>query len=174
VLEPSQITSAAFRNLDGIPGAARTSKSFNQTPLNTVANKPIAVSIETKSQSGFGDEATVQLAFWLSSQFKRIELLLGETAYVPKAERALPVLSGLSFEGPSLRFLAATKNRPGDKEGILWDCFTIGDADSFRGACQIVAAILCLIRWAQTEYRPWFEENAAPLTQEERAAVSRS
>ena len=60
VLEPSQTTSAAFHNLDSILGSAPTSKSFNQTPINTVANRPIALSIETQSQSGSNNEARVQ------------------------------------------------------------------------------------------------------------------
>ncbi|KAL9108747.1 MAG: hypothetical protein Q9227_006543 [Pyrenula ochraceoflavens] len=173
-LEPSQVTSTAFRNLDVIPYSSPTPKSFNQTPMNTVANRPIALSIETRSQSGSGDEARVQLAVWSSAHFKRLELLLEESAQAPKEQHILPVLPLLSFEGSSCRFLAATKDRSGDKDDILWDCMTLGETDSIRSTYQVINALQLLMRWIQMDYRPWFEKNAAPLSPDERGRLHAS
>ena len=163
-LEPSEITSAAFRNLDPMPH-----RSFNQTTLNTIANRPIALSIETKSQSGSSDEARVQLAVWALSQFKRLELLLNENSQLSKEERALPALPLLSFEGSLCRLFAASKDELGSETGVLWDCGALGTMDTVRGIYQIIHALQLLMRWAQLEYRPWFERTAAPLLPEERA-----
>lgn len=62
VLQPSGATKKGFRNLESLPNAP--SESFNQTYIDTIVEKPIAVSSKTKSSSSATDEALTQVTLW--------------------------------------------------------------------------------------------------------------
>lgn len=44
----------------------------------------------------------------------------------------------------------------------VWGTLDIGDAMTRLGVFKILGALQVLMRWAHTEYRPWYIENALP------------
>lgn len=44
----------------------------------------------------------------------------------------------------------------------MCDFGSIGDSRTRAGVCRIIAALEETMRWAEEDYRPWFEKNALP------------
>ncbi|KAJ9624490.1 hypothetical protein H2203_005225 [Taxawa tesnikishii (nom. ined.)] len=151
-LEPTKEMKIAFRHTKPIvPGRPQ---SFNQTDHLPIANRPIAVSIETK-QSGEGQQAAYgQLSTWLLAQYQRLRYLTEEAGNKDAEMLLSPVMV---VQGPTWSLLAAKQNEEG--EIILWDCGTFGESKSRLGVCQILATLLLLMRWSHEEYRAWFEKH---------------
>ena len=55
-------------------------QSINQTPHFSLRQRPLAVSIETKTIGRTEEEARVQLAVWVAAQVKRLRHLVGSLA----------------------------------------------------------------------------------------------
>jgi hypothetical protein len=41
----------------------------------------------------------------------------------------------------------------------IWSKLDFGDVATYRGVYTIISVLLLLMDWAETQYRPWFEEN---------------
>jgi len=41
----------------------------------------------------------------------------------------------------------------------IWSKLDFGDVATHRGVYTTISVLLLLMDWAETQYRPWFEEN---------------
>jgi hypothetical protein len=108
VLRPNEKLASALP-LTGryIDGGVR---SFNHTRHGPLTNKPIVISIETKSEGESLQEAEIQLAVWAAAHLSRLRDLLDES----KAETTdLPWLPLLIAQGPQWYFLFASRSAAG-------------------------------------------------------------
>jgi hypothetical protein len=108
VLHPNEKLASALPLTDEyIDGGMR---SFNHTRYGPLTNKPIVVSIETKSEGESLQEAEVQLAVWAAAHLSRLRDLLDES----KTETTdLPWLPLLIAQGPQWYFLFASRSNAG-------------------------------------------------------------
>ncbi|KAK5108704.1 hypothetical protein LTR85_004262 [Meristemomyces frigidus] len=155
-LRPSDRMKEGFRVLEPLRGTIY--KSWNQSTLHTIADSPLAVSIETKKAGENREKAEYQLSIWVHAQFKRLRILLQGSGR-PEGT-ALPALPLIIVQGAQWEFFVATQDAQGDT--VVWEHGSFGMADTRLGVYQIVAVLQYLIYWAQTEYRVWFEEYCLP------------
>lgn len=160
VLTPSEVTEAGYGNLD-IETTAPL-ESFNQTCFHTIANEPLAVSIETKPSHVAGDVGLPQLSVWLHAHFAKLRKLTVAARPVTAEITALPPLWLIVAHGGNWRFLAATQDIHG--RSTLWQYPREMATNTKIGGFQVVRALQIVLDWAETHYRPWFEREALPLT----------
>lgn len=87
VLQPSNnLTSKLSRFCSSVPGAAR---SYNHILYNSIIDRPIAVSIETRRESDNFEAGLFQLGTWTSAPFAHLAELLQAAAH---SNTTLPVL----------------------------------------------------------------------------------
>lgn len=111
VLRPSEATKEGFRNLEALPNAP--SLSFNQTCINTIIDKPIALSIETKSSNIAADQALPQLSIWACAQYAKLRQLTASARYKGSGFVQLPVLPLIVAQGASWILYAASQDPSG-------------------------------------------------------------
>ena len=164
VLKPSSATNASFSNLEIEPGAP--SESFNQTCLSTIIDKPLAVSIETKPGTVAGDQGLTQLSIWVHAHFAKLRQLMTSARDKSEPLGTLPALVLAIAHGANWTFLVASQDKLGKL--TLWRYRNDMTTNTKIGVYQVVAALQLVLDWAQTQFRPWFETNALPLTPEQR------
>ncbi|GAB7357753.1 hypothetical protein MBLNU459_g0404t3 [Dothideomycetes sp. NU459] len=131
-------------------------RSLNHTRDASLVDKPLVVSIETKSEGGNLHEAQVQLGVWAAAHLTRLdELLRHRNSSVVANPPWLPLLIA---QGPQWYFLFARRTTEGKTD--LFSKLEFGDATSTHGVFKILSVLQLLFDWAEREYRPWFEENA--------------
>ncbi len=164
VLTPSEVTEAGYRNLD--VEATAPLESFNQSCFHTIADKPLAISIETKPSHVAGDDGLPQLSVWLHAHFTKLRQLT--LASRPRTTEliALPPLWFIIARGGNWRFLAGTQDTLG--RSTLWQYPREVATNTKIGGFQVVRALQVVLDWAEKQYRPWFEREALPLTTEQR------
>jgi hypothetical protein len=108
VLRPKEkLASALPLTGECIDGGVR---SFNHTGYGPLIDKPIVVSIETKSEGESLQEAEVRLAVWAAAHLSRLRDLLDES----KTEtNDLPWLPLLIAQGPQWYFLFTSRSGAG-------------------------------------------------------------
>lgn len=119
VLNPDDVLSGALARLP-MPqdGGIR---SFNQTRLSTVIDKPIVVSIETKREREGFSEGRTQLSVWAAAYFNHLKNMVeAKVAAGPTNGLHPPPLPAFPFhplilvQGPAWAFLAATRSPTGE------------------------------------------------------------
>lgn len=156
-LQASHATSAAFRHLPWETGTH--GRDFNHTLHAPIADRPIAVSVETKRE---GEGQTVgqgQLNVWVAAQYNRLQHLLNDVG--SNHLEQLPTLPLLLAQGPVWSLSLAQRHpeggQPGDWTTAIYEKVVIGDATTASGVCKILATLLLLFDWMETRYRLWFE-----------------
>ena len=86
--------------------------SYNQTTDSIIADRPLAVSIETKPQGTGLSGGLVQLSTWTSAQYRRLNLL-AKACGVDADSVAMPILPLLLVEGATWTLYAATLGAKG-------------------------------------------------------------
>ena len=107
VLEPSTITSTGFRYLE--PLDPKCVASYNQTTDHTIIDRPLAISIETKTHSGNLDEAVIQLSIWVSAQYQRL-IKLAKSSGCKDETMPMPLLPMLIAYGATWVLYVASHN----------------------------------------------------------------
>jgi hypothetical protein len=128
--------------------------SFNHTTHSPLLRRPIAVSIETKRQGEHFQDALDQLGVWTSAHYARLTELLTAAG---RSHIRPPMLPCLVAQGSDWKFIIAEKTLAGEVK--IWSKLDIGDVATHRGVYTIISVLLLLMDWAETQYRPWFEEN---------------
>ncbi|KAG9985570.1 hypothetical protein KCU78_g20730, partial [Aureobasidium melanogenum] len=152
VLEDSEPLGAAATRLR--INADKGVFSFNHTTHSPLLRRPIAVSIETKRQGEHFQDALDQLGVWTSAHFARLTELLTTAG---RSHVRPPMLPCLVAQGSDWKFILAEKTLAGEVK--IWSKLDIGDVATHRGVYTIISVLLLLMDWAETQYRPWFEEN---------------
>ncbi|PNS17071.1 Beta-glucosidase 1 [Sphaceloma murrayae] len=152
-LSPSPATEAAYRHLDWVPNHGC---DFNHINHNPTAESPIAISVETKIEGEGLTEGYAQLSTWVAAHFNKLEQLTTSGSRPTK----LPVLPLLFIQGPSFFCYLASRSTSGDKSvTTIHEKIDLGDVTTASGLCKVLSALLVLIDWAETIYRPWFESS---------------
>ncbi|GJC97746.1 hypothetical protein ColKHC_06572 [Colletotrichum higginsianum] len=162
-IQPDPLSAAAIRAIRDQD--VWTNLSINHTEFNALQDMPIAVSIETKPQSGDEADAQGQLAVWQAAQWRLLERLVGRN----EPKMPLPdFLPGIVVIGHAWHFVASTKQ---DADVTLWTGQTIGSTDHVIGIYQIACALQYLARWVEETYWPWYKgavlQLPAQATQED-------
>ncbi|THY06935.1 hypothetical protein D6D01_09836 [Aureobasidium pullulans] len=152
VLEDSDALRAAAARLP--INAGKGVFSFNHTTHSPLLRRPIAVSIETKRQGEHFQDALDQLGVWTSAHFARLTELLTAAG---RSHVRPPMLPCLIAQGSDWKFILAEKTLAGEVK--IWSKLDFGDVATHRGVYTTISVLLLLMDRAETQYRPWFEEN---------------
>lgn len=106
-LEPSNITERAFGDL---PWETNHGHGFNHTLYDPIANRPIAISMETKREGEGQTTGWAQLEIWVAAHFNRLQEIDCH------GTEDLPFLPLLLTQGPVWSLLFAHRQR----EGQAW------------------------------------------------------
>ncbi|KAK1566172.1 uncharacterized protein LY79DRAFT_572585 [Colletotrichum navitas] len=158
-IQPDALSAAAIRAIRDQD--VWTNISINHTDFNALQELPIALSIETKIQSGDEADAHAQLAVWQAAQWRLLERLVG------RDEPSTPLvdfLPGIVVLGHSWYFVASTKR--GDSI-TLWTNQLIGSTDQVMGVYQIACALQYIARWIEDTYWPWYKRAVLRLSAED-------
>jgi len=149
-LEPSDVTESFFGKL---PREPHHGHDFNHTLHGPIANRPVAISMETKREGEGQIAGRAQLGIWVTAHLNRLqELGRGE-------EVELPALPLLLTQGPVWLFLLARRERDGDTWiTTIYERITLGDVTMPSGVFKVTSSLLFLMHWAQTKFRPWLEQ----------------
>ncbi|KAK4906634.1 hypothetical protein LTR49_024247 [Elasticomyces elasticus] len=148
-LEPSNVIEKAFGDL---PWEANHGHDFNHTLYGPIANRPIAISMETKREGEGQATGRAQLEIWVAAHFNRLQEMACEEA------EELPFLPLLLAQGPVWSLLFAHRQREGQTwVTIIYEKITLGDVTTPSGVFRVISSLLLLMHWAQTRFRPWFE-----------------
>ncbi|KAM3517309.1 hypothetical protein NHJ13051_009101 [Beauveria bassiana] len=159
---------------------ALPSGMFNHTNLNTLRDRPIALSIETKRTGEGWDNARLQMGIWNAAHWEFLGRLLrmrreaaeelstrrgrtpdnategGRTELLDvSSARTLQLpdyLPGIIIQGHDWHLVITTRH--GDKT-IFWQKMTFGTTSSSKGIYQIICALQLLQQWAREEYWAW-------------------
>ncbi|KAK5109423.1 hypothetical protein LTR85_002687 [Meristemomyces frigidus] len=148
-LEPSNVTEMEF---GALPWEPNHGHDFNHILHGPIANRPIAISMETKREGEGQTTGRTQLDIWVTAQFNRLQELAGiDTA-------GLPTLPLLLTQGPAWFLLLAHREQEGEAlVTTIFEKITLGDIARPSGVFRVVSSLLLLVHWAQTVFRPWFE-----------------
>ena len=150
-LAGDDIVAASQRRLK----TASDSNSINHTSYQPIRDRPIAISIETKTLEGSSQEAKAQLSIWASAHLKRLRSLAGKSS--AKTSHAVGItLPVLSTSGGDWTLLFV-------KDGIsgveVIETLSVGNTKSLVGSYKLVSVLRQLGLWVQTTFRPWAMEN---------------
>lgn len=159
-----------LRNLEH-PVGPNAHKSLNSTYFNAIIDSPIAISVETKTDGDSKAQSLNQLTTWVWAHMNRLRWFV-EQSNRNSARRPdpIPPLPLLLAQGAVWTLLVATTNPDTDRKTI-WEICALGDSSTILGIYRIVAALRLLLDWAETAFRPWFEQYALPLTAQERSLL---
>ncbi|KAH7143420.1 hypothetical protein EDB81DRAFT_652809 [Dactylonectria macrodidyma] len=127
--------------------------SINHTSYQPVRDRPIAVSIETKTPEGSNQEAKAQLLAWTTAHLKRLRSLAGTSHSSFAVDVTLPMIS---IRGGDWTLLFA-RDQP---DGVdLIETFSVGSTKSLVSCYKVTAFLRHLGIWVQTVYREWILKN---------------
>ncbi|RSL71283.1 hypothetical protein CEP53_001562 [Fusarium sp. AF-6] len=140
---------------------ASDSNSINHTSYQPIRDRPIAISIETKTLEGSSQEAKAQLSIWASAHLKRLRSLAGKSS--TKTTHAVGItLPVLSTSGGDWTLLFV-KDGINGVEGI--ETISVGNTKSLVGSYKLMSVLRQLGIWVQATFRPWALENLLASTQ---------
>lgn len=155
-LQPSYKLKAAYN--DSQPEANGRPRNFNHVDYQRLACKPLVISIETQRDEQRGFQADLQLSMWVRFHFGRLADVRKRTLKFGDRTVWLPLLKVV---GPVWYLLLACGNYNDTGELFYTTVYSrhqLGDVTTYHGFFQILAALLELIDWTETIYRPWFED----------------
>jgi hypothetical protein len=131
---------------------------FNHTDLEQIARKPLVISIETQREGQRGSQTELQLSLWAKSHLNRLSELRGRTLDSNDRTIWLPLLKTVG----SIWYLALARGEYSDSGELngttIFSRHQLGDIATYHGFFQVLSALLELIDWTETFYRPWFED----------------
>jgi hypothetical protein len=154
-LQNSDELKAAYKDIQ--PEADGQSRYFNHTDLEQIARKPLAISIETQQEGQRVFQPGLQLSLWAKSHLNRLSELRGRTLNSNDRTIWLPLLKII---GPTwyLSLARGDYTDSGELSGTtVYSRHQLGDITTYHGFFQVLSALLELIDWTETFYRPWFE-----------------
>lgn len=125
-------------------------QTVNQTLYSPLRTRPIAVSIEAKSQAPHTTGRS-QLAIWTYAWFARV------TQVAPNAH--IPALPLLRIVGHDWYVLWAWKNSEDPLRMTLTSDLAFGHTRSFHGVYKILAMLRRLAKWVEEVFQPWAAER---------------
>ncbi|KAK3618328.1 hypothetical protein LTR56_024722 [Elasticomyces elasticus] len=124
--------------------------------MGPIANRPIAISMETKREGEGQTTGRAQLEIWVAAHLNRPQEIACDGA------EELPFLPLLLTRGPVWSLLFAHRQREGQAwVTIIYGKVTLGDVTTSSGVFKVVSSLLLLMHWAQIDFRPWFERICA-------------
>ncbi|KAL8855499.1 MAG: hypothetical protein Q9178_007853 [Gyalolechia marmorata] len=124
-------------------------KSLSASHAEYMRFEPCASFMETKRGPEGGDKGHVQLGTWIGTNFNKLKQMVGNDANLP----AIPLL--ISY-GHNWNLMIAQMK---DNELLLLSDRMLGSTNTLLGIYQVLAAIRRLAKWADEQYRPWFEKT---------------
>lgn len=139
--------------------------TLNPTFYETIRFSPLACSIETKLTGENWEDAKTQIETWASAQVAHLRGMLqkvetftdeaaaGASGWVHTLN-TMPALPFFIVQGKSWHFLYLQVMA---ERAVLWEDVLVGDTTSPKGVHQVVTALLAVMDWAETIWRPWYQ-----------------
>ncbi|KAJ9634226.1 hypothetical protein H2199_009056 [Coniosporium tulheliwenetii] len=124
----------------------KESQSINQTMYDSLRQRPIAISIETKTPNAPEEQAGVQLGVWVAAHFTRLRGLV---------DTQMPTLPLLFVTGHDWHILFAASRTAGILD--LYGKLRIGDTSSLLGINKLISALRRLAQWVTISFKGWLE-----------------
>ncbi|KAH7030550.1 uncharacterized protein B0I36DRAFT_362391 [Microdochium trichocladiopsis] len=131
-------------------GGLTNPPTINQSGYFPIHDRPLAISIETKTPEAGEGGALAQLAVWISCGHRRVYQLTGTS---PGTLR-LPSLPVLRVVGHAWTLGFAIDM--GDKIALVNFPHEIGHTRTIVGAYRLLAILRRVVEWADGPYREWF------------------
>ena len=159
-VEPSSEAQATIKRvLDSLPAEQAT---VNQTAYSPVAERPIFVSIETKTIQSSEEAAKAQLGMWADAGNRRAECLMEITKprglrqgeHPTRTQLAAPLLliSGHNWD----LYWAIDR---GDKIDALRYRQHLGTTKTIGDIYMLLASVRSLAAWGVDVFYPWWEQD---------------
>ncbi|CAG9945542.1 unnamed protein product [Clonostachys rosea f. rosea IK726] len=129
--------------------------SINHTDYTPLAERPLAVSIETKKLGGNWNKATLQMSVSQAAQWNLIHEI---TVPGTRPNEGLDYIPGIIIQGHNW-FLAIT-TREG-KRTVFWNKLDLGATDTIEGIYKLVYGLQVLREWARDIYWPAFRNRVS-------------
>ena len=155
-LQPSDKLRAAYSEMQ--PDSDEKPGNFNHTDSEQIAHKPLVISAEALREEQRGFQADLKLSLWVASHLGRLASLRKRALKFGDRTVWLPLLK---IVGPVWYLLLACGNYNDEGELFYTTVYSrhqLGDVTTYHGFFQVLAALLELINWSETKYRPWFED----------------
>ncbi|KXT08343.1 hypothetical protein AC579_182 [Pseudocercospora musae] len=135
--------------------------TISQSRATALRTHPIAISIETKADSGSTSEAKNQLGVWAFAHFQRIRTLLGlEEEDVALGEECIMAVHPVIYVQQHDWIMALMVARKGWTEFAEIDLkLRIGGTGSLLELWKLRASLRCLGQWAEEQYWPAMYEK---------------
>lgn len=137
---------------------------INHTNYFPLRERPIALSIETKTTGEGWDDAALQIGIWQAAHWNlldnfRYDEVYEEPSEEPSEEESqgpsppnFPTfLPGIIIQGHDWNLVLATRE---DRKTKIWTKICIGSTNHVTGIYQIICAIQVLRQWAIETYWP--------------------
>ncbi|EME77031.1 uncharacterized protein MYCFIDRAFT_89145 [Pseudocercospora fijiensis CIRAD86] len=129
--------------------------TISQSRATALRTHPIAISIETKADSGTTGEAKNQLGVWAYAHFERMRTLLGLEEDVPPGEESIMAVHPIIYVQQHDWIMALVVARKAGTEFAEIDLkLRIGGTGSLLELWKLRASLRCLGQWAEEKYWP--------------------
>jgi hypothetical protein len=131
---------------------------INHTEFHALRQRPITVSIETKTPRGAQPAAAeLQISTWHAAQWRLLEDLVARTG---GSFDDLTFLPAVIVNGDEWSFAATTRE---EQNTVLWLEKKFGSTTSHHGVYKTVWGLQRLAKWSSEVYWPWYRKNALGL-----------
>ncbi|SCO92822.1 uncharacterized protein FRV6_16950 [Fusarium oxysporum] len=140
------ISSMCDRMVDG---------SINHTDYTPLAERPLAVSIETKKLGENWNKATLQMSVSQAAQWNLIHEI---TVPGTRPNEALDYIPGIIIQGHNWFLVITTRE---GKKTVFWNKLDLGATDTIEGIYKLVYGLQVLREWARETYWPAFRNRVS-------------
>lgn len=128
--------------------------SINHTSFQPLLDKPIGLSLETKTPGAQWDQAVLQVSVWQAAQWRFLVYLARTCGYNADNYEDIvallpPFLPGIIIQGHDWNFVATTYD---GKETTIWTTFRIGSTENALGVYRIICVLQYIRQWILTVY----------------------
>lgn len=164
VIIPDEGSEAAIKRYVAARFASEQPATINQTSYYSLAEQPIAISIEAKAaNAGNTQDGIAQLATWASAWHTRMETLnVGASIDGSRPRRPLISLPNISMQGKYWRICYAIDDTAARKLCMTQMPSGLGETSTVYQTYKLVAAFRVLLRWADGPFRSWWKDNVMP------------
>ncbi|KAJ1323292.1 PD-(D/E)XK nuclease superfamily [Microdochium nivale] len=131
-------------------GSSSNRPTINQSAYYPIHDRPLAISIETKTPDAGEGDALTQLAIWISCGHRKLHQLMGPSSETSR----LPSLPILRVVGHTWTLAFAIDL--GDRIALIDFPHDIGNTRTAFGTYRLLASMRRLVEWADGSYREWF------------------
>lgn len=163
-ITPDEESAAVIQRFVAASYARQRPATINQTSYYSLAEQPIAISIEAKAaNAGSTQDGIAQLATWASAWHRRMETLsVGAGINESRPRGPLISLPNISIQSKYWRLCYAIDDTAAGKMCMTQMPSGLGETSTLYQVYKLVATLRILLRWADGPFRSWWQDNVMP------------